>query len=84
MMSALTSLLPPGAEDSTESENKGSGDEEGHGGHGTKDEVHDQQREEEEAVQDAEEGKVHVKLKYVQGDVQHREAFIVKQLNSSN
>lgn len=46
-----------GAEDAAVPEDPGSGAEEGHGGHGTKEEIHEQQREEAELVKDEEEGK---------------------------
>lgn len=46
-----------GAEDAAVSEDPGSRDEEGHGGHGAKKEVHEQQREKAELVKNEEEGK---------------------------
>lgn len=46
-----------GAEDAAVPEDPGSGAEEGHRGHGTKEEVHELQREEAELVKDEAEGK---------------------------
>lgn len=47
-----------GAEDPVESEDKGGSYEEGPGGFNTTEEVHEQQRKEEESVKDAEEGMI--------------------------